>query len=390
MKKFLSFIDKNKYFFITLLFSVLSGYLRYDSDKGLNDFRLSQFLPDYSLGYCSRFLIGSVLAVFKKSFTEQWLTVFSECVFVFTCFLTAVLFNELIKRTGVEYRNGVAVMGLFIISMTMGYGFFTYWLGMLDIFWYIFTLLALVCLCNKYLRWLFPVFSFLCLANHYMAALFIFPVFAAVLMFQASENPKDKKTAALLILTVAVSVLSGIYFVFLGPKTVTVTPEQAQNYLNAKLPVDQRHILFYMFGKARYDYVSTFSGVIKTNIEENIGYLEPHLIIALFAAALPVVAVFTYIYIQAFKKSKNVFGKITSVLCIAFNALPFLIIIASSDYVRWFAMTFISQALIIFYLVFKNNEGICYGFGRTVAFFRKNPLLLAALGYISIIYASRF
>lgn len=390
MKKCFSFIDKNKYFFITLLLSVVSGYLRYGSDEGLNDFRLSQFLPDYSLGYCSRFLIGSVLAIFKKSFTVQWLTVFSKCVFVFTCFLTAVLFNELIKHTNEEFQNSIGLSGLFIISMTMGYGYFTYWLGMLDIYWYIFTLLALLCLCSKYLMWLFPVFSFLCIANHYMAALFVFPVFAAVLMFQVAENPKNKKITALLILTVAVSVLSGVYFVFLGPKTVTVTPEQAQNYLNAKLPVDQRHILFYMFGKARYDYVSTFSGIIKTSIEENLENMQPHIFISLLTATLPLISVFIYIYVQASSQSVNVFGKITCALCIVFNALPFFICFASQDYVRWFALTFISQALIIIYLVYKNNRCICYGFGKMVSLFKKNPLLLAALGYISIIYTSKF
>ena len=389
MKKNLSLLKSNIYFFVALFLMLVIGLTRYDSEAGLNDFRLLLYLPDYSLGFCSRFLVGSVLSVFKKTFTVKWLTDFCVCVFIFTAFLTAFLFNALVKKTDEKYRNAVALSGLMVMAMAVGFGYFAYWLGMTDIYWFIFTLLALACLKNRYLRWLFPVFSFLCIANHYMAAIIVFPVFAAVMMMKTEDNPKDKKTTALLVLTIAVSVLSGIYFVFFATKTVTVPMEEAQRYLNSKLAVDQRPTLFYMYGKARYETVNTFSGIIREATSENISEFNAKKFFSFLTSMLPIMSVFSSVYFFAFKKANHFPGKITCVLCVLFNIVPFAVSVVSSDYIRWFSLLVISQTLIILYLVYDRNEAICEGFGKISDFFAKNPVLLAAFGYITIIYASR-
>lgn len=388
MKKLLAPVKKNINFLLFLGLILVIGLISYDASFGLNDYRLAQYLPDYSMGFCSRFLVGSFLMLFNHPFTPEWLTDFSAGVYIFTAFLTALALNRLIKSSP-EYKKELPVTTILLLACPFGFSYFAWWLGMLDVFWFIFTLLALICFENKYLCWLLPVFSFLCIATHYMACLVFFPVLAAVLLFEIGANPGKKSLVVLFMVTTFISVAAGVWFVFFATNYVKMDEAEALDYLNSKLFTNQEQTLFYLYGTTRGESVSGVSGILDASAE----YLgEDRFNFAswfkLLINVIPSAGFFTAVYVVSLRSTENKILKLASVLCIAFNILPWLIISVSPDTTRWFALYIIAQSMIVLYLVYRKNPAVSYGFGKVTHWLKTNPVALCILVYAGIISAS--
>ena len=179
---------------------------------------------DYSMGFCSRFLIGAVYNLFVRDPSPESAAVFEN---ILLCLIYAgasfLLAKWLVKLPDEERLKGIR-LALFCVTGSCALPAFARVLGMLDVFWLVFGILFLLCMQNRVLRYITPVFMFGFLLTHIGAMLTCVPLFALLLLYEytLADTKKEKRIwLALFFVSCAVAVLSFGYFVMFEKQTLT-------------------------------------------------------------------------------------------------------------------------------------------------------------------------
>ena len=181
----------------------------------INEIPYSYYAVDYSLGFCSRMLPGAVyrllVGVYSKAAVEIYLTAVYAVFFVMLALLT-----ERFVLAFPAHKKECLVLALLFCTGPFTFAMFIRDFGMLDFYWVFFFFAALLCLPNRYLRFLVPVAAALTVMTNYGGLVsYVAPLLLIVLFFAVKEEGKRERAAYLAVfgLTLAVGVGFAVYFV---------------------------------------------------------------------------------------------------------------------------------------------------------------------------------
>ncbi|HOU10184.1 MAG TPA: hypothetical protein PL044_04760 [Clostridiales bacterium] len=352
------------------------------------------YLADYRLGFCSRMLIASVVSMLSgQRVTEGFLAAFTLISLLAAFVLTAVLLGRVIKAAGIQLRGAVAVLALLFCCAGNGVLMYAQIVGMLDIYWYIFAALSILCIKNRTLRWLVPLFCVMGIASHY-AFLFSFLPLILLLLYRDSIAAQPEKGArALFWLSAAVSLAAAVYFVFFAHLTITLSQEEfiAAIKNRTDLPVWEDYFRGYFFFTDRQGIqVGGVKGLLEALAGTAAESFRLQNTLRILAGAVPAAVLFGFLWRQALRYSTDKREKrlIILYMLLPLCALPALLI--SSDVSRWVSSALMSQFALVFYLLFSGSEAVRESLvllkNRAVS----NPLWLAAFLIACLVMVYRY
>ncbi len=354
----------------------------------------SYYLVDFSMGKTSRLLIGSIVNLLTDKPTKEWIDTFVMVVFFVTLVLTSLLLGRIIKCAKKEMRNILYVFVLFFVTGSFGMYGFSHYFGMLDIYMFIFAVLAVCCLTNKYLRWLAPLFCVAGIFVNYGFAFSYFPlVIAAALYFAAGEKRKASNVANL-VLTGSVSVATTAYCYFNVRSTICVTFDELWKIIEQKSGMkfeysDISYYDFYFFGKVvRPDTGETVTDLslkdmivepLKIMLNPNGNMRELGRFFSVLFIALIFFAAFTAIWILCIKNASKKSQKFVYLCFILAQFFMVASCLISTDIGRWLQAGGIVQFGLAFLMFYAKDESFEKAMLQIKEFFKgKNLIVLIA------------
>lgn len=373
--------DHKTAIFIFIFFAVYNILIVEKAEiPAIDEITYTYHIVDYTIGFCTKLLPG---AIYNFLFPTTDAVVVNIYFFVlYHIFLVAVslLLEKLLKDTPENSRMFVLILIMFFITGPSTFSGHIYRFGMLDTYWLFFTVLFVVFLKNKYLKWAVPVFFVLALLIHVSALVSFIPFFALLVLLEASKKEKaDKGTMAIFAVSVVVALGAGLYFVVNESDNIVLSRDAFLKLL------EERNISEWESYKTYYDYSIYRTSYLDEETNMGAGFSDNGGLLALlspliiqiketFAAyssmdsyfedsfrsvalSLPVI-IFLYMYaVSSLKESRNNPVRWFTWLCTLF-LLPLVFIsgiLCSPDITRWFSHSVITLFIVVLYDIYSTG-----------------------------------
>ena len=351
-------IIENKIFFITfsaLLLDLVMWLLTVDIHDAVDNYYYPMYVINYSIGFCSRALIGSIISLFTDTVNVTVLTICLICFHIVACFFISLFINGCMKKCD----SKLLYVFILIVLLSPIFTVFLRYMGIMDIFWLLGTI-ACVCIADKkFIRWIIPLICTLCLATHNAYVLTYLPVVLIIVMYQYIKKP----SVGNLIFIVSCFILTGaasVYFVLVGDSTIKLTESELLSYVRGRLTgggFDETYILFSLYGKVPgIENVQGFGNYLKfmfefttTNMDKG-WYIYFTVITA--AACAPIYAIIT----GMIKKAEKLNEKFVYACSYLFIPLSVLAALLSTDTDRYSSSLVLSLILLIMYFIRTGNK----------------------------------
>lgn len=394
MTRLRSFLQRFQYEALLLLvMTTLSAFI-IDWQSPVDSITYGFYLADYRLGICSRMLVASLVSLLSgEKVTAGFLSAFTLFSLLTAFILTAVLLGKAIKAAGTQLRPAVIVLALLFCCAGNGVLMYAYINGMLDVYWYIFAALSVLCIKNKTMRWLVPLFCVLGIANHY-AFIFSFLPLVLLLLYRESSTGKPLKGGrALVWLSAAVSFAAAVYFIVFANLTITLSPAEFIASIKSKtdLPVWEDYFRgYFFFTDGQGTQVGGIKGLIEALADTAVESFRLHNALRILAGAVPPAVLFGFVWYQAFGFSSDKREKRQLLLCalLPLCAMPALVI--SSDFSRWVSSALMSQYAMLFYLCYSGSEAVRKSLVLLKNKITSNPSYIAALLFACLVVVYRY
>ncbi len=396
--KAINIISKIKYELAIFLLLCIQACIDTSIFEGVNPGYYGYYLADFSMGKTSRLLIGSFVNLLTDHPTVEWINGFAAVVLVLVYIFTAILIGRIIRSTPADIRNPVTVFSLFSVSGVFGIYIFSRFFGLLDIYMYLFTVLAVIVARNKVLRWLIPILCAGGVLVNYVYTIAYFPLVAAVLLYLIFTQEKKVGNSILFTVTCAVSVFLMFYCTFVGKETATFPFEEMQaimeGKLGEKLTYEQIHYFdYYLYGSHANEEILgvNMEGMSPTEfIALLLWYLSTEGyntggIIAVTVGALPIFAVFWMIWFRCIKSAET---KPRKFVYLCFMLVPIFTVaccVLSTDMPRWAASGLIIQFGLGFFMLAMKDKPFENVMREIKALFKGKEFIVGA---IYLVYAS--
>lgn len=352
------------------------------------------YLADYRLGICSRMLIASLVSLLSgEKVTAGFLAAFTLLSLLTAFFLTAVLLGRVIKAAETDVRPAVIVLALLFCCAGNSVLMYAYINGMLDVYWYIFAALSILCVKSKIMRWFIPLFCLLGIANHYAFVFAFLPLILLLLHHESSIGQPFKGARTLFWLSTALSFAAAVYFVLFANSTITLSQEEFLASIKSRtdLPVWDDYFKGYFFlTDAQGIQVGGVKGLLKALADSAGESFRLQNALRILAGAVPPAILFGIIWRQAYKHSSGKGEKRRFVLCafLPLCAVPALFI--SSDFSRWVSGALISQFALVFYLLFSGDAAVRGSLSLLKSKVTANPISMATLLFTCLVVVYRY
>lgn len=354
--KAIDFISKFKYELSVFFLLCIQGCIDTTVFRGMDPGYYGYYLVDFSMGKTSRLLIGSFVNLLTDKPTVEWINGFAAVVLVLTYLFTAFLIGKVIKSTDAELRPCIIIFSLFSVSGAFGVYTFSKFFGLLDIYMYLFTVLSVVIVRNKYFKWLIPLLCVGGVLVNYVYTIAYFPLLAAVLLYLIFTQEKKAGNIILFIIMCTVTVVLMFYCTFVGKETATFTFDEMHRILEQKLgeelTYDQIHYFdYYLYGNHENEerFGIDMSGMTPVEfISALLWYLREEGynfsgIKTVAIGAFPVFAVFEAMWFMCIKNAQT---KPRKFVYLCFMLVPLFAVaccVLSTDMTRWAASGLIVQ-----------------------------------------------
>jgi hypothetical protein len=348
---------------------------------------LTFYLLDFKVGFISRGLIGSFVDLLTNKATEKWLTGFILLTFAAVYFILALLLGKLIRSADAGMRNSLIFLTALALFTCFTGRVLLNNIGLMDIYWFLFALLAMVCVRNKYARWLVPLLCFMGLAAHYGFAMTFLP-FIFVLLIVETVNGKYKISSIVpAVVSFLISVCSAVYFTIFANGSLNFDSDGTYKYLSAKadFPVWRYYVDAYLYyadaNSGKKLGLSDYLAILREAASQSLS--ATHLISTLMLL-LPMIILFFLVWKNAFKLGKNKAEKFIFLLCMALPLPVLPSFVFSTDAPRFLGEILIVQFMTLFYLAYVKNAALLASLKKAENFFRKYPMLLILLFILSL------
>lgn len=346
---------------------------------------------DYSLGFCSRFLIGSIMKLFFPVLTIRHLDILTLVINLLLDIAIAGLFAYILSKAKKENRFVAGFVIAFVLTSSYGIYQFMAMRGFLEVYTFIVALLCLLCLRRPYLRWAIPFLCFIGLSIHYIFLIMFIPLIFSLMLYEVAKQP-DKKTIGVFASAFGVSFFSSIYYVVFANRTLKVNYEQMVAYIHQRMPTIElfdKYIIYYYFTdeianvseyaapKNVFEYLTFTFSVVKDAVLSN----NDKVMLLLFLALILICMLLQSVWIINYRKHRQKQTQNTALrLVYLLNCLlPFiwlLLFILSMDYERFFGIIFCNYFMMLLYYIYDENEDLLGTLRSVVSAARKRPYLL--------------
>lgn len=197
----------------------------------MKDYYASLYVVNYSCGYSSRLLIGSIFSLFfKDKLSYETIVFILLIVYFLLCLSFSLVVNKYLKHTKFEHLKFYIV---FMTATPFISGMLDF-LGVVDIFWPFIMMFCLWAIDKKGLRWLVPLACVIGIAIHeYFTVTYMVPC-AIMIYHQFAKKPC---IANFLYVAFSAIILAGasFYFLLIGSETMKVALNELIDYINGRL-----------------------------------------------------------------------------------------------------------------------------------------------------------
>ena len=343
-----------------LMYCFINGF-------GLNNIGLySLFLGDFSIGICSRLLVGSVISIFKETITREWLISFLRVVTVAVFLVTAHYAGSTLSVSEKTNRKSLTLFTLLFVicpfSITVFAGDI---FGFIDIFCMLVLLMTAYFSENSILVFLIPVLFVTGIFIHdsyitgYMA-----PCFGILAYVIIKKYGKKLWASLIFIFSAVLSVATCIYSVAFSRKTVTMTADEMLVYLAEKGNTTINDVSGYLEDMLLYtDVRQVAPEAAERNTFNHIKYMIKYALEGLserellfFISIIPLVALIFFVWIKAAKNSEGFMEKVPYILFMLTPVPQLLSLIMSIDFTRFLSTIVITQVFYLFLCVRQKDN----------------------------------
>lgn len=374
-----------KYRYELIIFLVLLAQAMPAFVKGPSNYYIA-YLFDYKIGYVSRVLIGSFVNLLTNNLTVVWLRTFITTAYVLAFVLVALLLGTLIRNAGEDVRKALIFMvTYFLIAKYAMWVWFIYF-GIFDVFWFLFALLSIIFINNRYTMWFVPLLCFFGMATHYAFAFISMPTIAVILLYDLIENKYAKRNLILTIVSFATMAMTSVYFFIFANRTINLQGNELVDYVYSKLDYPftdffKTYIALYFDPEAQ-SLINTLKDLWAYVSAAGLKYY-----LLIFWPAIPVLLFLAFMWFKTIKASENKSEKLFFLLCIALPLAALPAFVFSNDLYRLLSQFIISQFCLIFYLIYKENKAAIISLTSISRFLIKYPELLFVLIALSLSYS---
>lgn len=383
MNSIKNFCKKHIYFFCFFSFiliynCVVVGFESWGSWHTIYSF----YLVDYSMGFCSKMLPGVIYNFLFDDTSLQ--AVYSYCVFLYVLFifLVVILLEKLVKLVEKENRSTLLFILLFFISGTLTFSAHVRMPGSHDFYWLVFAVLSLLCLSDKHFYIFIIPLSLLAVMVNYGYLVSYFLCVVALMIYKTATLSQNKDKIFLwiiIVLTVVLSLLLGVYFLLFERDNLKYTVEEFCKILESRGFTGENE-----YYRATLYNIDSYDVFYENFNEKNINDAQTPIIYALatvyhriliafsgirietgifpFLLALPCVAM---IILYLCKKLKNETNKtkVFSLICLIpiFFVIIFISIFLSTDIIRFICNAYTGLfGSFLFLLYFEKGDSLNY------------------------------
>ena len=341
------------------------------------------FLSYDVMGLNPRLFIGSVFKIFAEYISTETLY---RCIFIIhICLngLVALVLGRVLRRSSEGKLNSLAIFLLLFLSspFSLSFLFNNGNFGYLDLYFVIITVVMVVFIRNKYLKWLIPALCVIAEAINSGWFLLYMPAVAIILMYESYNNKYIKSSAALCIASFLTALISLIVFQFLPHRINFATPEDVVRFVQHRTdyPLDSDIILTNFFLNVRTYFYDSIQAVLS--------FALPYSICVLIMTS-PLIVVFIALWLQAYKKAKDKFSKLIVLLCMA-SPIVAISLFFNLDWDRWISAIFLVQFLLVFYFLDSDFPCVVEAAENIKLYFKKHMFLFVfIIGYMSLMVFS--
>ncbi len=386
--------DARRTVIYTAVFFVLTGLFCIAKDFTMksNSQLYSLFLGDFSIGYCSRFIIGEIISWFKPTLTREWLSAFLRIVTFAVFAVVAHYTASTVTKTSQKNRTVVFLFaGIFLINPFS----FTIHAGMifefLDIFCFAAMMMCIYFCESKYAIWLVPVcLIFGIFVHNAFLTAYLAPCLGFVIYFSITKYGKKKWTWLLFAVSVVLSFAAGIYTVAFANSTLKMTEPEVLEYLAYKGNCTTEELNGYIESYLFYTDVRDFTDVgHASNMWELIRYMFLYALSCIDAddiinliSVIPLIVLIFTVWIKAAKKADGFLSKVPYILFMLSVLPQILSILMSTDFERYLSTIVVSQLLFFFMCMRQSDENVQAGVDMLSAN-RQHFLLPVALSFFT-------
>lgn len=345
----------------------------------VNDVTYCFYAIDFSVGFCSRVILGALYNLFVKAPSMLTVSIFLTVVFIITAGVISFLAEKVVSQLDAKYRKTAVIIFLFFFVGPSTFAMYLKIFGLIDFFWVFAAALSLLCLQKKQLYFLIVPLTVFMVFVYYGAVLCYVPFLAIILLYKiaCSQDKKEKVyLTGVFLATVILTIGLSVYFVAFERSNLLMTMEEFNQFMIDR-GVDPGNLYYYDFSFYRYtesfmennetylpdaDDSVGFSAFVKLVIQQifvgitlkNYSYVT----LIVFLLILPIVIYIYSIFVRIFKKERANPLKRFSLMC-SMAFFPFVIVAGfcfSTDVVRWIANAFLPFFAIFIYTLYKEKE----------------------------------
>lgn len=318
----------------------------------------SLYLGDFSIGICSRLLIGEILSIFKDSFTREWINSFLQISTISILFFVSLyLGNAYASANKATKRPLLLFLFIFIaiptsVSIYTG-NFFSY----ADIFLLAILIITAFFGNNRFLSFTLPVIFAAGVLIHDCYILAYMAPCLGILAYNAFVTYKNKPWASSVFALSSVSCAAmSVYSVVFSTKTLKMTYPEMLEYLaqkgNCRISEVSGYLEYYLYFNDPEEitgapYIENIWVFLKYVIAYACDGLSSREWFDLLYT-IPVLVFIILIWAKCIKLSDGFFGKVPYMLFILTILPQILSTIISGDFMRFLAPMVITQIIYIF------------------------------------------
>jgi len=361
-------------FEIFIFLFLLLEFFMLTAKNSMGTWEKTFYLLTYEYGFVSRALVGSVFSIFTDFVTEKMLFIAAVASFLFLILMISILLGNLIRKSNPEIKHAVILfVTLFLaspFSVTYLLGFH---IGRFDTYWIIITLLALVFIKNRILKWSIPLLCGVAVAVHQGYMDTYMPALAIPLLYEIYQSSYSKKSVVIFSVSCLIMMALFSAFQFFPADIPFDNPIDFAGHLSAgadfKASAPQLYVEY--FAPFREYWIEDITPLMKTFA---IPLLSVYLLIS-----LPLFILFGFIWMNSFAASDNRFQKFIFFLCAAAPSAFIPAALFGLDWDRWWAAFINTQFIIIFYFMHSKETVVVESVKRAGDFFEKHFLLFLLL-----------
>lgn len=359
------------------LMLVMAWVIQAPGAGDLNEYTAVYYvLPFSDFGFKSRLVIGSVVSVFADYVSNLAIYILIGVLSAVFIVLISLVAGRLMRIAARNDTQGAWILPTLLLAcpLSLQYLFHINNYGRYDLFSIEIAVLLLFCVRSEKGKWALPFLCFFAMLLNYNFAVMYMPAVAAVMLYELSSSPKSRPRLAIFLASCAIVVGSFVYFKALTPDAAFADPQQVKQYLAGRTDVAGGEIpVFYDFC---YSLAKIYSRGADRSYSWFLGLLKVYLPYALLSA-LPALIFFVAFWAKVIRRAA---GKSKRLIFLLFALLPLfgLPMFLAIDWDRWFPTLFISQLMVLLYLVAAGDRDTLGVLRRLHCFLLRHELLTAA------------